>query len=184
FPEVFASESALVITPVALLWLNLVTDGFPALALGADPKSDDVMHRPPRPRDEGVLDRRTVASILGIGVALTATGLGVFFYALSRSGDLVVAQTVLFTFLVTAELVRTQSVRLRYRLSPLSNPWLLGAVGLSLALHLVLLYTPVADLFGVVPLGLTEWGWVAGAFVPFLVANLCLVWLNDRLFAP
>ncbi|ELZ84903.1 cation-transporting ATPase [Haloferax gibbonsii ATCC 33959] len=183
FPAVFAAESALVITPVALLWLNLVTDGFPALALGADPKSDDVMRRPPRPRDEGVLDRRTVASILGIGVALTATGLGVFFYALSRSGDLVVAQTVLFTFLVTAELVRTQSVRLRYRLSPLSNPWLLGAVGLSLALHLVLLYTPVADLFGVVPLGLTEWGWVAGAFVPFLAANLCLVWLNDRLFA-
>ncbi|WP_188424002.1 cation-translocating P-type ATPase [Haloferax sulfurifontis] len=184
FPGTFASESALVITPVALLWLNLVTDGFPALALGADPKSDDVMHRPPRPRDEGVLDRRTMASILGIGVALTATGLGVFFYALDRSGDLVVAQTVLFTFLVTAELVRTQSVRLRYRLSPLSNPWLLGAVGLSLALHLVLLYTPVADLFGVVPLGLTEWGWVAGAFVPFLAANLCLVWLNDRLFAP
>ncbi len=184
FPEVFASESALVITPVALLWLNLVTDGFPALALGADPKSNDVMRRPPRPRDEGVLDRRTVASILGIGAALTATGLGVFFYALSRSGDLVVAQTVLFTFLVTAELVRTQSVRLRYRLSPLSNPWLLGAVGLSLALHLALLYTPVADLFGVVPLGLTEWGWVAGAFVPFLAANLCLVWLNDRLFAP
>ncbi|ELZ73259.1 cation-transporting ATPase [Haloferax prahovense DSM 18310] len=184
FPEVFAAESALVITPVALLWLNLVTDGFPALALGADPKSDDVMRRPPRPRDEGVLDRRTVASILGIGVALTAAGLGVFFYALSRSDDLVVAQTVLFTFLVTAELVRTQSVRLRYRLSPLSNPWLLGAVGLSLALHLVLLYTPVADLFGVVPLGLTEWGWVAGAFVPFLAANLWLVWLNDRLFAP
>ncbi|RDZ65317.1 haloacid dehalogenase [Haloferax sp. Atlit-12N] len=182
FPAVFASESALVITPVALLWLNLVTDGFPALALGADPKSNDVMRRPPRPRDEGVLDRRTVASILGIGVALTGAGLGVFFYALSRSGDLVVAQTVLFTFLVTAELVRTQSVRLRYRLSPLSNPWLLGAVGLSLALHLVLLYTPVADLFGVVPLGLTEWGWVAGAFVPFLAANLCLVWLNDRLF--
>mgnify|MGYP000675237723 CR=1 FL=1 len=184
FPAVFASESALVITPVALLWLNLVTDGFPALTLGADPKSSDVMHRPPRPRDEGVLDRRTVASILGIGVALTATGLGVFFYALDRSGDLVVAQTVLFTFLVTAELVRTQSVRLRYRLSPLSNPWLLGAVGLSLALHLVLLYTPVADLFGVVPLGLTEWGWVAGAFAPFLAANLCLVWLNDRLFTP
>ncbi|WP_089778735.1 cation-translocating P-type ATPase [Haloferax massiliensis] len=182
FPEVFAAESALVITPVALLWLNLVTDGFPALALGADPKSNDVMRRPPRPRDEGVLDRRTMASILGIGVALTATGLGVFFYALDQSGDLVVAQTVLFTFLVTAELVRTQSVRLRYRLSPRSNPWLLGAVGLSLALHLVLLYTPVADLFGVVPLGLTEWGWVAGAFVPFLAANLCLVWLNDRLF--
>ncbi|WP_042663478.1 cation-transporting P-type ATPase [Haloferax sp. ATB1] len=182
FPAAFASESALVITPVALLWLNLVTDGFPALALGADPKSNDVMRRPPRPRDEGVLDRRTITSILGIGVALTGAGLGVFFYALSRSGDLVVAQTVLFTFLVTAELVRTQSVRLRYRLSPLSNPWLLGAVGLSLALHLVLLYTPAADLFGVVPLGLTEWGWVAGAFVPFLAANLCLVWLNDRLF--
>ncbi|AFK18654.1 Ca2+-transporting ATPase [Haloferax mediterranei ATCC 33500] len=182
FPEVFSASSALVITPVALLWINLVTDGFPALALGADPKSDDVMNRPPRPRHEGVLDRYTVASIIGIGVALTGTGLGVFFYALSESGDLVVAQTVLFTFLVTAELVRTQSVRLRYRLSPFSNPWLLGAVGLSLALHLMLLYTPVSTLFGVVPLGLEAWGWIAGAFVPFLVANLLLVWVNDRVF--
>ncbi|ELZ91642.1 Ca2+-transporting ATPase [Haloferax mucosum ATCC BAA-1512] len=182
FPDAFSTESALVITPVALLWLNLVTDGFPALALGADPKSDDVMNRPPRPRHEGVLDARTIVSILGIGVALTATGLAVFFYALAETGDLVVAQTVLFTFLVTGELVRTQSVRLRYRLSPTSNPWLLGAVGLSLALQLVLLYTPAASIFGVVPLGLEAWGWIAGAFVPFLVANLLLVRLNDRVF--
>ncbi|KAB1196849.1 MULTISPECIES: cation-transporting P-type ATPase [Haloferax] len=182
FPDVFSSSTALVITPVALLWLNLVTDGFPALALGVDPKSGDVMQRAPRPQREGILDARTVASIVGIGVALTATGLGVFFYALAESADLVVAQTVLFTFLVTAELVRTQSVRLRYRLSVLSNPWLLAAVGLSLALHLVLLYTPLAALFGVVPLGLREWGWIVGAFVPFLLANLVLVWVNDRAF--
>ncbi|WP_411962832.1 cation-translocating P-type ATPase [Haloferax sp. YSMS24] len=182
FPEVFSSSTALVITPVALLWLNLVTDGFPALALGVDPKSGDVMARPPRPRHEGVLDARTIASIVGIGVALTGAGLGVFFYALAESANLVVAQTVLFTFLVTAELVRTQSVRLRYRLSVLSNPWLLAAVGLSLSLHLLLLYTPLSDLFGVVPLGLREWGWIAGAFVPFLAANLLLVWVNDRVF--
>ncbi len=182
FPEVFSSETALVITPVALLWLNLVTDGFPALALGVDPTADDVMRRPPRLHEEGVLDRRTVASIVGIGVALTGAGLGVFFYALAESADLVVAQTVLFTFLVTAELVRTQSVRLRYRLSVFSNPWLLAAVGLSLTLHLLLLYTPLSALFGVVPLGLREWGWVAGAFVPFLLANLVLVWVNDRVF--
>ncbi|ELZ85515.1 Ca2+-transporting ATPase [Haloferax elongans ATCC BAA-1513] len=182
FPDVFGSGSGLVITPVALLWLNLVTDGFPALALGADPKSGDVMKRPPRPRDEGVLDDRTIASIVGIGVALTVTGLGAFFYALAESGSLVVAQTVLFTFLVTAELVRTQSVRLRYRLSVLSNPWLVGAVGLSLALHMLLLYTPIAGVFGVVPLGLREWGWVAGAFVPFLLANLVVFRVNEWLF--
>ncbi|UVE49116.1 cation-transporting P-type ATPase [Haloferax larsenii] len=182
FPDVFGTGSGLVITPVALLWLNLVTDGFPALALGADPKSGDVMKRPPRPRDEGVLDDRTIASIVGIGVALTVTGLGAFFYALAESGSLVVAQTVLFTFLVTAELVRTQSVRLRYRLSVLSNLWLVGAVGLSLALHMLLLYTPIAGAFGVVPLGLREWGWVAGAFVPFLLANLVVFRVNEWLF--
>ncbi|WP_396610247.1 cation-translocating P-type ATPase [Haloferax sp. S1W] len=182
FPEAFSTGSALVITPVALLWLNLVTDGFPALALGVDPKSGDVMRRPPRPRNEGVLDRRTVASIVGIGVALTATGLGSFFYALSATGDIIVAQTVLFTFLVTAELVRTQSVRLRYHLSVFSNRWLLDAVALSLALHMLLLYTPIAELFGVVPLGLREWGWITGAFALFLLSNLAVVRLNDWLF--
>lgn len=75
-------------------------------------------------------------------------------------------------------------MRLHYRLSSFSNPRLLGAVGLSLALHLVLLYAPVVDFFGVVSLGLTGWDWVTGVFVPFLVANLCLVRLNDRLFVP
>lgn len=143
-----------------------------------------MIHRSPRLRDEGILDRRTVASILGIGVVLTVAGLDVFFYVPSWSDGLVVTQTVLFMFPVTVELVRTQSMRLRYRLLPLSNPWPPGAVELLLALHLVLLCTPAADLFGIVPFGLTKWSWTTGAFVPFLVADLCLMWLNDRLFAP
>ena len=182
FPAAFAGQpEALILTPVMLLWINLVTDGLPALALGADPAAPDVMERPPRGRDDPVIGRRMAASILGIGAIMAATGLAVFFYALGREG-LLVAQTALFTFLVAVEVVRIQVIRSRFSHPIGSNRWLLAAVGTSLALQLAVLYTPLAELFSVVPLGLAEWGWIAAGFVAFLALNLGMVRAFDRFF--
>jgi len=170
FPTRFAGASeALILTPVMLLWINLVTDGLPALALGADPKAADIMARPPRGDEEPVIDRRVLVSIGTIGVLMTVTGLGLFFYGLDVTGELLVAQTLLFTFLVVVEVLRIQLIRSRYRLSPFSNPWLVGAIASSLVLQLAVLYTPLAGFFDVVPLGLTEWSWIGVAFVAFVV---------------
>ncbi|WP_135854277.1 cation-translocating P-type ATPase [Halorussus salinus] len=172
FPETFAgSAEAVVLTPVMLLWINLVTDGLPALALGADPKAEDVMERPPREASERVVNDRVLASVGFIGVLMTVTGLGVFFYGLGLA-TLVVAQTTLFTFLVVIELVRIQLIRSRYDLSALSNRWLLGAIGLTLALQLAILYTPVREAFGVVALELASWSWIAVGFVAFVALAL------------
>ena len=172
FPETFAgSAEAVVLTPVMLLWINLVTDGLPALALGADPKAEDVMERPPREASERVVNERVLASIGFIGVLMTVTGLGVFFYGLGLAA-LVVAQTTLFTFLVVIELVRIQLIRSRYDLSVLSNRWLLGAIGLTLALQLAILYTPIREAFGVVALELASWSWIAVGFVAFVALAL------------
>jgi Ca2+-transporting ATPase len=172
FPETFAgSAEAVVLTPVMLLWINLVTDGLPALALGADPKAEDVMERPPREASERVVNERVLASIGFIGVLMTVTGLGVFFYGLGLAA-LVVAQTTLFTFLVVIELVRIQLIRSRYDLSVLSNRWLLGAIGLTLALQLTILYTPIREAFGVVALELASWSWIAVGFVAFVALAL------------
>jgi Ca2+-transporting ATPase len=183
FPDLFAGQAeALILTPVMLLWVNLVTDGFPALALGADPAADDVMERPPRPAGSPVVDRRTLASVLAIGAAMAATGLVLFFYALSVTRDLVVAQTLLFTFLVSVEMVRIQVIRSRFGQSVGSNPWLVAAIGLSLALQLAVLYTPLNAFFEVVPVSPRGWAWIAAAFVAFLALNLVAAAALDRAF--
>jgi Ca2+-transporting ATPase len=101
FPRLFAAHAeALILTPVMLLWINLVTDGLPALALGLDPKAEGILDRPPRAPDEPVIHRRMLTSIASIGTIMTATGLVLFFYGLRSTGSLVHAQTILFTFLV------------------------------------------------------------------------------------
>jgi Ca2+-transporting ATPase len=185
FPGVFTTGAeALVLTPVMLLWINLVTDGLPALALGADPKADGVLERPPRPPDESVIDRRTMVSIAAIGVVMTATGLALFFYSLATVADLVRAQTLLFTFLVVVEVVRIQVIRSRYDLSLLSNPWLLGAIAVTLLLQLLVLYTPLADAFAVQPLSLGDWVPVAVAFAGFLLLNIGVRDFLDRSVRP
>ncbi|WP_135825058.1 cation-translocating P-type ATPase [Halorussus ruber] len=182
FPETFAgTEEAVVLTPVMLLWVNLVTDGLPALALGADPKSENVLERPPRDADERVVNRRVMVSVGAIGVLMTLTGLALFFYGVAEA-TLVVAQSVLFTFLVAIEMVRIQFIRSRYDLSVLSNRWLLAAIAVTLALQLTILYTPIRTAFGVVALGATEWSWIAAGFAAFVLLALGVRATLGRMF--
>jgi Ca2+-transporting ATPase len=184
FPTLFAARSeALILTPVLLLWINLVTDGLPALALGADPAAKGILDRPPRGAGDPVIDRRMAASIGAIAVGMAATGLVLFFAGLRASESLVRAQTILFSFLVVVEVIRIQVIRSRYGLSPTSNLWLVGAVLVTLALHLLVLYTPANTLFGVDPLPPSAWVGVGVGFVAFLGVNLAASAALDRLFA-
>jgi len=172
FPDRFAAQSeALILTPVMLLWINLVTDGLPAIALGADPRATDILERDPRSSDESVIDPSVVASVLSIGVTATVVGLVLFFETLAVADDLLTAQTVLFTFLVVAEMAIIQVIRRRFGQSVFSNPYLLVAVAASLALHGLVLYTPAAGLFGVVPLGAAAWMAIAGGVAVVLVVT-------------
>jgi Ca2+-transporting ATPase len=180
FPDLFATREALVLTPVMLLWINLVTDGLPALALGADPKAADVLDRPPRGADDPVIDRRLLVSIGTIGAIMTVTGLGLFFYGLRTTGDLIRAQTLLFTFLVVVEVVRIQVIRARYDLPLRSNGWLVGAIGLTLLLQLLVLYTPLGAFFDVAALPPADWLPIGVAFVAFLLLTLGASALLDR----
>jgi Ca2+-transporting ATPase len=176
FPRLFAAQAeALILTPVMLLWINLVTDGPPALALGVDPTADDVLERDPRDEDDGVIDRGVAVSILAIGLTLAAVGVALFFESLSTFGSLARAQTVLFTFFVLSEMGLVQIIRRRFGQSPLSNPWLLAAVAASLALHGLVLYTPLSGLFGVVVPTAADWVRIGLAVGAVLVVNLVLV---------
>ncbi|WP_136686671.1 cation-translocating P-type ATPase [Halorhabdus amylolytica] len=183
FPSLFAGQSqALILTPVMLLWINLVTDGLPALALGVDPKTDGIMRRPPRGSDEPVIDRQSLALILTFGLIYAGLGLPLFFYGLAITESLIVAQTLLFTFIVLGEIVQTQIIRSRYGLGPFSNRWLVAALASSIVLHLGVLYTPVSEYFDVVAPGPTEWLWMGATVVAFTVLGTVAVTLLDRLF--
>jgi Ca2+-transporting ATPase len=181
FTEQFATGSeALILTPVMLLWINLVTDGLPAIALGVDPRAEGILERSPRPLEESVIDTRVVASILSIGVSITVVGLVLFFATLADDGSIVAAQTVLFTFIVVTEMGIIQVIRRRYGQRVLSNRYLVVAVAVSLVLHGLLLYTPLASLFGVVSLGWEGWGLVLGGVSIVIVTNYALSFGFDR----
>lgn len=156
-----------VLLPIQILWINLVTDGLPALALGVDPIAKDVMDRPPKPRRESPLNREMAVAIVGVGLVMGFFGLLAFQLVLAGqptlSPELVRrARTVVFTFIVVFELLFVFSIRsLRQPLPlsrPLGNRWLLLAVGASFLLQLFVIYLPpLQGAFGTAPLGLDDW---------------------------
>src|SRR2546422_166498 len=127
-------------SPVQLLWINLVTDGLPALALGVDPYPTDLMARSPRNPKEGVLSRDILFLIVVVAVILTVGTLGIFFWELAGQADVIRARTVAFTTLVFFELFLVFAIRsprqTLWSVGPLSTPKLIVAVLASLALPL------------------------------------------------
>jgi Ca2+-transporting ATPase len=138
--------------PLHLLWVNLVTDGLPALALVTDPVGDDVLHRPPRPPAQPMLGRSEWLGIVATGALEGLVVLGAFAWAL-RAHGLAEARQVAFNVLVSSELLRAFSARSATRLilrGGLSgNPRLLLVVVASLLLQAGLQQVPVLGrLFG------------------------------------
>lgn len=145
----------LAIAPAQLLWINLLTDGLPAIALGADEPGKNVMKQAPRKRDEQLVNRRLGLLMLSISGILTIIVLSIFYNYLSRG--LIVAQTMVFTALVLYEFLRIVMIRRHEGESFFSNKWLVLALLVSFAMQLVVLYTPLSGVFGAVGLGLSDW---------------------------
>jgi P-type Ca2+ transporter type 2C len=148
------------LTPLQLLWLNLVTDGFPAIALGLDSTDPMVMNRPPRKTQENILSLRIAWQVLFIGLSIAGGALVSCYYGLLQSGRL--AQTMTCTTLVVLEMIKAQMVRAQYNMSLFSNPFILFALASSLILQLLIVYVPfLQTVFGTTALTLTEWGVIA-----------------------
>jgi len=143
------------IMPVQLLLINFLTDGLPALALGIDPTRKGTMQRKPRKKAEGIMNRKSIYWIMGIGIELALVLLAIFFIGLKNG--LATARTMVFTGFVLYEFVKISVIRYQQQLSWFSNKWLVLATTGCIALQLAILYTPLNRLFHVVPLGLFEW---------------------------
>lgn len=145
------------LSAVQLLWLNLVTDGFPAIALGLDPVDPTAMDRPPRKSSESIFPFRFAVQLFLTGLVIAVGTLVACHFGLRQSAEL--AQTMAFTTLVVLEIVRVQMVRSQYHMSIFSNPFIILALASSLLLQLLVVYTPfLQTVFGTVSLNLTEWG--------------------------
>ncbi len=149
--------------PVQILWVNLVTDGLPAMALGVDPADCDVMQRPPRHPNESVFSRGLGRMILVRGVLIGLATIGVFAHAHFLGVDLARARTLALATLVTSQLIHAFECRSESRgvfeVGLLSNPFLVGAVGISTAMLLVAIYLPALQpVFRTVPLDWVDWG--------------------------
>lgn len=148
------------LTPIHILWINLVTDGLPAIALGLDPFEEGIMKRKPRKTKEHIITKEMLVNILVLGSVMAIMILALFWLY----KDSLKAQTVAFTALVVFELVRLHMIRSQYRLPIFSNLFLISAVAVSLLLQVVILYIPAfADAFGVVPLEFLDWVWIITA---------------------
>ncbi|MCR4401763.1 MAG: cation-translocating P-type ATPase [Firmicutes bacterium] len=134
------------LVPMQILWMNLVTDGLPAIALGVDPVDPDVMTRRPRRPKEGVFSRGLGLKIASQGVFIGVCTIAAFLTSLFLHGDLTEARTVAFTCLVMAQLFYVFHCRSEYRsvveMNPWSNPYLVGAVLVSTAMQLAAVYWP------------------------------------------
>ena len=161
-PLGLAPEDGFVLPLLAtqILWINLITDGAPSLALGIDPALPNLMERSPRSRKEGVINRPMLAGILLVGLVMTVGTLLVFHASLP--GGIPYARTMAFSTLVFVQLFHafnsrseTDSVFRGF----FANRWLCGAVVISLLLHAMLLQVPGLQVaFGTVGLSLAEWG--------------------------
>jgi len=170
----------LVLPAVQLLWINLLTDGLPALALGTDP-AGDVMERQPRERATGIIDADMRGFIAGAGVTATVLLLGLLFYTLDGAPSVTpYAMTMVFTGFVGFEFVKLYVVRWARGTPVLTNRWLAGAVATSLALQLAVLYTPLNNYFGTVPLSLADWGLLGIVFVLGAPLLVLVGWLTRR----
>ncbi|WP_319549019.1 cation-translocating P-type ATPase [Desulfogranum marinum] len=147
------------LTALLLLWINLITDGAPALAYTVDPYSSDIMRRPPIAKKAPILSGYHLRLLLFLGVTGALIGLFCFENAGGARLDqeeLERARTVAFTYVVFFEMLLVFVIRSSYRVRLFTNPWLWSSVALSLLLQGIILYTPVHRLFGVVSLTMDE----------------------------
>jgi Ca2+-transporting ATPase len=149
--------------PVQLLWLNLVSDGAPALALGMEKGDPDIMSAPPRSPQEPVINRDMAIGIGVVGLVDALAVLGVFYLALQRyPGQLAAAQTIAFVTLCSSELIRAFTARSEHHsifaIGVFSNRWIVWAVGVSFLLVLMVVYVPfLRPFFDTVPLTVSDW---------------------------
>lgn len=176
----------LILLPVQILWMNLVTDGMMALALGMERAEPDIMRRPPRNPAGAVLGSTAIWMIVSLGAVVGLTTFSVFEYALRQPGIAVpVAQTVAFHCIIVIEWFNVLNFRtlrtpvLRFGL--LSNRWMIAAIAFTVLLQIGAIYLPpMQRALHTVPLDWHWWLFILAVSAPILVLGETAKWWLHR----
>jgi Ca2+-transporting ATPase len=163
------------LTAIQLLWINIMTDGLPAIALGVDPPAPYIMDVPPRNPKTSILNRETVFDMIFIGLVICAGTLIVFWFNLDQGEA--VATTAAFTTIVVLEMVKLMIIRMKYGMGFFSNMKLIYAMIVSMALQLAVVYVPfLQSAFNTTPLGLIDWLKILGVSV--VLMSVSGIWFS------
>jgi Ca2+-transporting ATPase len=146
------------LTAILLLWINMITDGAPALAFAVDPYGKGIMQRRPKPKNENILpaDKLRLLALLGSAATLLALTLFTFSGGRETGQPLLHAQTMVFNFVVLYECILVFVIRKQYRVSLYSNIWIWASIALCFLLQALLMYSPLHSIFGITALGMHD----------------------------
>lgn len=167
-------DQPLLFLPVQILWINLVTSGIQDVALALEPAEGDELHRPPRPRSEGVLSRTLWIRTFLTGAWMGAAVLAVYAWALHDGSSTEHARTMALTTFVLFNFIQVGNARTEHRslltLNPLRNKVLgAAAVGSILLLWAVMSWSVSANVLGIVPISVAEWALCGAVALTVLV---------------
>jgi len=177
----------LILLPVQILWMNLVTDGMTAVALGLEPVEKGIMKRPPRAAKEPVLDKKGIIMILILGGYIGAGALWLFhhYLAMGQANSVGTAETMAFTGIILLEKLNVFNFRtLReplYAVGFFTNPWVIGAWVVTVGLQVCAVYIPfLQNALHTVPLGLKDWGLMLIVAAPVLLLSEVYKWRERK----
>ncbi len=176
----------LILLPVQILWMNLVTDGMTAVALGLEPAENGVMQRPARASHEPILDRAGVAMVTLLGAYIAGATLWLFHVYLGseQPEDVRLAETVAFTGIILLEKANVFNFRSLSeplsRIGIFSNPWVIAAWATTVGMQVCAVYVPfLSAALHTVPLGWREWGSIALLALPVIIVPEVWKWAQS-----
>lgn len=171
----------LVLTATMLLWINVVTDGIPAVALGLDPAEKGIMRYSPRAFQTQIISKRLWVEMLVFGTFLSVFVLGSYMLNMPQGES--AAQSAAFTALVIFELISIYLIRSGYRVPFFSNKWLLISIVVTISTQLLITYIPFFNtLFGIAPLQTDDWIFILLASIWLFFAFQLIRIALDKIF--
>jgi Ca2+-transporting ATPase len=160
------------LTVIMILWINLVSDGAPALALAIDPYGKNIMQRPPRRSNEGIMTAKQTYFVVLLALVTTIYALVLFNNYTQNS--LIMAQTMVFNVIIVAEIGLLFAIRFLFETPLRSNVWLWVTVIMTLLLQVIIMYTPISQVFSVASLDSISLSWVISAGLLVFILGVLL----------
>ena len=176
--------SKLVLSAAQLLFINIVTDGLPAVALGSDPAEKGIMRFKPHRFQGSIINARVWYEMLIFGMLMSIALLTHYWWLGGHQHETARAVAVVFTGMVVYEMVRLVGIRSDYKIKWFSNPWLSVAIVASLLIQVAVLHVDwLADLFGVAPIHAVDWFVIGLVSIGLIVIMKIIDHILDRIFA-